>query len=302
MLKHEPSPTKPVGRPVKRASGMFKHWSQLAWLTRLKQAEWWPAARLSDGEAASLQRPGRRRLVLQQPDAGHVVLYTSAIVACAAAWLWLAGASATTPHVHAPDWRSYAYAVTMWQAMVVAMMTPTVVPWISVFARLTAQTEDQGSSPRAVGAFAGGYFVVWLGYSVAAAALQMALQGLGLLADHRVVLPLAGVVLVLAGSSQFLPLKRACLSHCRNPLTYFLARWKNRPTGGFRLGATHGAYCLGCCWLVMLSGFGVGLMNLAWMAVLTLVLCLEQVAPGVERIGQTAGLAMAAWGVVLLLT
>lgn len=245
---------------------------------------------------------GGRITPLQQPDAGHVVLYASAFVASGAAWQWLSGAAVSMPHLHEPDWRTFFYAVARWQAMVVAMMTPTVLPWISTLARLTAKGDDNGSSPRAVAAFSGGYFTIWLGYSTAAAALQAGLQRLGLLADDRVVVPLAGVMLVLAGVFQFLPLKRACLSHCRNPLTYFLARWKNGPTGGFRLGVTHGAYCLGCCWLIMLSGFGVGLMNLAWMALLTVVLCLEQVAPGGERIGQAAGLAMAAWGVALILT
>jgi len=247
-------------------------------------------------------RPGRRWLAAQRPPALRLVLYASALVACAAAWLWLAGESAATPHVHAPDWRSYASAVAMWQAMVVAMMTPTVLPWVSTFARLTARSGDGEPTALAVAAFPAGYFTIWLAYSAAAAAGQMALHQLGLLADDRVLAPLAGLVLILAGVSQFLPLKRACLAHCRNPLTYFLARWRNGPIGGFRLGVTHGAYCLGCCWLVMLSGFAVGLMNLGWMAALTVVLCLEQVAPGGERIGQVAGIAMAAWGVALILT
>ncbi|MGE3887071.1 MAG: DUF2182 domain-containing protein [Vicinamibacterales bacterium] len=190
----------------------------------------------------------------------------------------------------------------MWQAMVVAMMTPTVLPWVSTFARLTAPSGVGVPTALAVAAFPAGYFAIWLAYSAAAAALQTALQQLGLLADDRVAVPLGGAVLILAGLSQFLPLKRACLAHCRNPLTYFLARWRNGPIGGLRLGVTHGAYCLGCCWLVMLSGFGMGLMNLAWMAVLTLVLCLEQVAPGGERVGRAAGVAMAAWGLALILT
>lgn len=244
-------------------------------------------------------RPDRPRAA-RRPATLHLVLYASAFVACAAAWRWLAGAPATAPHVHAPGWRSYLYAVAMWQAMVVAMMTPTVVPWIAAFARLTGEPGG-ASSPRAVAAFPAGYFTIWMGFSAAAAALQVGLQGLGLVADDRVTVPLAGLVLILAGLSQFLPLKRACLAHCRNPLTYFLARWQNGPTGGFRLGVTHGAYCLGCCWLVMSSGFAVGLMNLAWMAALTVVLCVEQVAPGGERIGQAAGVAMAAWGLALIL-
>jgi predicted metal-binding membrane protein len=150
-------------------------------------------------------------------------------------------------------------------------------------------------------AFAGGYFVIWLGYSAAAAALQLGFERLVLLAGDRLVVPLAGAVLIGAGVSQFLPLKQACLAHCRNPLTYFLARWKHGPTGGFRLGAVHGAYCLGCCWLVMLTGFSMGVMNMAWMAVLTVVLAAEQVTPRGERLGRFFGVGLAAWGLTLLI-
>jgi predicted metal-binding membrane protein len=110
-----------------------------------------------------------------------------------------------------------------------------------------------------------------------------------------------GAVLVASGVSQFVPLRQACLSHCRNPLTYFLARWRDGPAGGFRMGAVHGAFCLGCCWMIMLSGFALGVMNLAWMAVLTAMVCLEQLAPNGVWLGRAFGAGLAVWGLVLLM-
>jgi Predicted metal-binding integral membrane protein (DUF2182) len=83
---------------------------------------------------------------------------------------------------------------------------------------------------------------------------------------------------------------------CGLPLSFLLSRWRGGPPHAFRLGATHGAYCVGCCWLLMLTGFAVGLMNLAWMALITLVLVTEQAAPGGVRLGRVFGAVLAAWG------
>jgi len=90
------------------------------------------------------------------------------------------------------------------------------------------------------------------------------------------------------------------LSHCRNPLSYFLARWENGPRGGFRFGLTHGAYCVGCCWAVMATGFAMGVMNMLWMALLTVLMCVEKLAPHGDRIGAAAAVGLMVWGVVLL--
>ena len=109
-----------------------------------------------------------------------------------------------------------------------------------------------------------------------------------------------GAVLMAAGLLYFTPFQRACLSHCRNPLTYFLMRWKNGPRGGFATGLTHGAYCVGCCWALMITGFAMGVMNVLWMVLLTLLICVEKLAPRGDRIGAVAAAAMAIWGVVLL--
>lgn len=216
-------------------------------------------------------------------------------MASLAAWAWLAGATPFAPHAHTLDTPSFALTVTMWQAMVVAMMAPVVAPWMAAYARLLAPA---GAAPTlgATASFVAGYFLVWLAYSTAAAALHVTLQRLGLLGPGGMAGMAGGVVLAGAGLVQFLPVRRACLRHCRNPLTYLLARWRNGPPGGLRLGVTHGAYCLGCCWLLMLTGLAMGVMNLAWMAGLTSVLVVEQTLPFGERVGRAFGVLLVALG------
>lgn len=184
----------------------------------------------------------------------------------------------------------------MWLAMVVVMMTPTVLPWLRAYATLVAPTPAERAWHLSV-PFAGGYFAVWLAYSVAMAAVQVALVAAGALVDDRLALRAGALVLIAAGAWQFAPVKAACLTHCRNPLTYFLARWKDGPVGGFRMGVAHGWFCLGCCWAVMLTALALGVMNLAWMAVLTVVIALEQIAPAGVFVGRVFGVVLLGWGV-----
>ncbi|MEZ5419095.1 MAG: DUF2182 domain-containing protein [Vicinamibacterales bacterium] len=183
----------------------------------------------------------------------------------------------------------------MWLSMVVVMMTPTVLPWVWAYATLVAPSPSARAWPAAA-PFVGGYFAVWLLYSAAMAALQTALAAAGVLTGDRLAGWAGPLVLIAAGAYQFAPLKTACLTHCRNPLTYFLARWRNGPVGGFRLGLAHGWYCLGCCWAVMLTALAIGVMDLAWMAALTVVVAVEQVAPAGVWAGRAFGAGLVAWG------
>ncbi len=239
----------------------------------------------------------------------RLLLLASALLVTAAAWLWLGRAEGfpgapsafLAPHHHRLDGRSFVYGVIMWQAMMIAMMTPALLRWLTAFAALIADPGGGASPLRPVAALAGGYFAVWLCYSLLAAAIQTALQQMNVLRDGRVGASSAGVLLILAGLFQFAPWKRACLTHCRNPLTYLLSRWRGGPRGGFHLGIAHGAYCVGCCWLLMLTGLAVGVMNMAWMAVLTLIVALEQIIPHGERVAGAFGVVIAGWGLVLLL-
>jgi predicted metal-binding membrane protein len=230
--------------------------------------------------------------------ATRLVLAASAVLALGAAWLWLAGAQVAQPHGNHWSRPTFFTAVVMWQAMMVATMTPAVAPWVGAYARLAGDANG-ALAVRPSFAFAGGYFAIWLVYSVAAALIQLAVTRAGLLPPEGPSPALAGAVLVAAGTFQFTPLKQACLSHCRNPLSYLLTRWRGGPPAAFRLGAAHGAYCVGCCWLLMLTGFGLGLMNLAWMALITLVLAIEQMAPGGMWLGRLFGGALVAAGLSL---
>ena len=190
---------------------------------------------------------------------------------------------------------AFALAAAMWLGMVVVMMTPTVTPWVRAYATLVAPPSGLRSRTAAA-TFVAGYAAVWLAYSLGMAALQVALTTAGTLLDGRLTTRAGGVVLIAAGAYQFVPLKAACLTHCRNPLTYFLARWNNGPVSGFRLGLAHGAYCLGCCWAVMLTALALGVMNLAWMLALTALVAVEQMAPGGIVVGRVFGALVGAWG------
>ncbi len=189
----------------------------------------------------------------------------------------------------------------MWMLMMVVMMLPAVLPWLTGFAALS---RDRGSGAIRGGwvALLGlGYLAAWLAFSVVGASLQIGLRSWGLMGVSAALLaPLAGLVLVGAGLYQVTPAKAACLEHCRTPMSYFLSRWRNGPAGAFRMGLSHGAFCVGCCWALMLTGFALGVMNLAWMAVLTVVIAVETLAPRGERIGRLAGAALVVWGLIVL--
>jgi predicted metal-binding membrane protein len=163
----------------------------------------------------------------------------------------------------------------MWFIMMTAMMAPTVSPWVLSFNRL-------GGNPLI---FSSGYAVAWLLYSIAAASIQ-------LLLPHDVPKAIAAGILFAAGAFQFAPLKRACLMHCRNPLTYFLTRWRDGASGGFRMGFHHGVFCVACCWALMATTIAVGVMSLWWMAALAVVTLAEQVSPWGDGVRIVVGVAL----------
>ncbi len=193
-------------------------------------------------------------------------------------------------------------AIAMWMAMMSVMMLPAVLPWFQIYGKLAAPTVSRAGMPHLVPLFATGYLGAWLFYSVIGAFLQVWLQAHTLLTwDLRVGTMVGAIVLVGAGLYQWTPLKAACLRHCRNPLTYFLTRWRNGPRGAWKMGLDHGIHCVGCCWALMALGFVLGLMNLLWMAGLTALVAVEQVAPRGKEVGRAVGVVLVLWGVAALL-
>ena len=207
---------------------------------------------------------------------------------------------ALLPHTGPHGLAGFGAIAAMWLVMMIAMMLPAVMPWLMMFATM-AQGTWRGRY-AAVAEFTSGYFAIWLGYSLFAAALQVIMQrNAAAGTDLRVSSAIGGAMLLAAGAFQLSSLKESCLAHCRSPLSFFLARWDDGPRGPFRMGFRHGLYCLGCCWALMALSFALGVMNLLWMAALTLVICVEKLAPGGNRWSRVFAAAFAAWGTILLI-
>lgn len=212
-----------------------------------------------------------------------IVLACLALAAALAiAWL-VRGAGLSMDAMMAPPW-SAAYLVlafAMWALMMAAMMLPSATPMILLHARVARQGGG-GPLPRATQVFVLVYLVLWSGFALLAALAQAALvsagavSAMGLALGDR--LAVAGL-LALAAAWQLAPLKRACLDKCRSPLTFLLRGFRPGWRGSLKLGFAHGAYCIGCCWALMLLLFVGGVMNLAWIAGLGAVVVAEKYGP-----------------------
>ena len=182
--------------------------------------------------------------------------------------------------------------------MMALMMGPTVWPWIQAFDRFGHAGSGRAARTIASAVFTSGYLAAWLIYAAAAASLQLGLSRMGAFDAVSGLAPMAGAgVLAVAGLFQFAPLKHACLMHCRNPIGFFLSRWRDGTGSGFRMGFGHGRFCVGCCWALMATSLAVGVMSLWWMTALAAIAFTEQVAPGGNRLRIPIGIALIAGAV-----
>jgi len=192
---------------------------------------------------------------------------------------------------------SWTLSFAMWATMMVAMMTPSATPAILLYGRVHghAAAQGRGAGLAPTSAFAAGYLALWIAFSALATSAQVALEHSGLLTSTYLGSRsrwLSAGLLALAGAYQLSPLKNACLAKCRAPASFFARHWRPGVAGALRLGALHGLYCLGCCWLLMALLFVGGVMNLAWIAALTVLVLAEKLLPKGEWIGRGAGLAL----------
>ncbi len=197
--------------------------------------------------------------------------------------------------------RHFALMFFMWWVMMVAMMLPSAAPTILLYARAASNARD-GVKP-ATGGFLIGYLLVWGAFSLAATLLQLLFERAGLLAPMFMASQsrwLSAAVLLSAGIYQLSPLKNICLRHCRNPAEFLAGHYRPGSNGALRMGIRHGTYCVGCCWLLMTLLFVGGVMNLAWIALLTVMVAAEKLF----RWGRYVSIGMAvgciAWGAILL--
>ena len=191
----------------------------------------------------------------------------------------------------------------MWAVMMAAMMLPSAAPLLLLYDGVLRRRPESGRAAIQVYAMGAGYLLVWMTFSLGATVLQRVLSVM-LILDPMMEMPdraAIGATLLLAGAYQLTPWKAACLSQCRSPLSFVMRRWREGVSGAVRMGVEHGAYCLGCCWALMLLLFAGGVMNLAVIVGLTAIVLLEKLTrPGVwiSRVLGALLLAAGAWFMV----
>jgi predicted metal-binding membrane protein len=197
----------------------------------------------------------------------------------------------------ADGWFTFA----MWAVMMVGMMAPTALPMLLLFAAARAGRDPTGLSLATL-TFGLGYIAVWTGFSAGATLAQYGLHQAALLSPAMMSSSgrLNGAVLLAAGAYQLTPWKAKCLTHCRSPLGFLMTKWHDGATGAFQMGFQHGVFCLGCCWAIMCLLFVVGVMNLVWIAMMTVFVLIEKVGPAGAFVGRLAGVAMVLWGIAVI--
>ena|SRR5579864_2134762 len=199
----------------------------------------------------------------------------------------------------------FAYVFAMWAVMMIGMMTPSAAPMMLIYARVGRQAWTQGKPFAATGWFVAGYLLVWTNFAAAATVAQWALERAALLDPMMASTSqiLGGIVLIAAGLYQWTPLKDTCLRQCQSPLVFIQRQggFRRDPAGAMLLGLHHGAYCVGCCWVLMALLFVGGIMNVLWIAAISIFVLLEKVVPIGNWIARIAGLGFAAAGGWLLI-
>lgn len=185
----------------------------------------------------------------------------------------------------------------MWWSMMMAMMLPSAAPAI-----LTYGTIARKLPPAHPMLFALGYAAVWSAFATSATALQVwaaeviPLTGMMAIVSRSV----GGLLLVVAGLYQLTPVKRACLTKCQTPLFYLAHHWRSGAAGAFRMGLSHGLYCLGCCWVLMLLLFYGGVMDFRWIIGLALYVAAEKLVPVRFKLQEFAAAALITWGLTVI--
>jgi predicted metal-binding membrane protein len=239
----------------------------------------------------------------------RIVILIGVVAVALAGWSYLLYDASRMAVMHASGmgepavrgWQAADFAVVfiMWAAMMAAMMLPGAMPTLLLFAHAHRNRSSAAVLPGWY--FAAGYVAAWALFSVAATLAQWGLHEAALLSpmmllsDRRV----AGALLFGVGVYQFTPFKATCLRHCQSPLGFLLSRWRNGLSGAFRMGFSHGSYCVGCCWALMGILFAVGVMNVAWVAGVAAFVAIEKLFPVLRY---PAGLVLIGCAMWLLLS
>ena len=190
----------------------------------------------------------------------------------------------------------------MWAVMMAGMMVPSAAPMILIYAAVARKAQDQGTPIASSAIFTAGYIFMWTLFSLAVTLVQWQLDRAALISPMMVSnSPKFGAVLLIgAGIYQWLPAKNSCLEHCRSPFHFISSHWKQGKMGAWMMGVSHGTFCIGCCWALMLLLFVGGVMNILWISAITLFVLLEKLLPLGRLGGKISGILMVFAGSAVL--
>jgi predicted metal-binding membrane protein len=185
----------------------------------------------------------------------------------------------------------------MWAVMMVGMMLPSAAPLILLILGVYRRRDDRHTRLNSM-LFVSGYLLAWTIFSLAAASGQIALHHAALLSANMAARSgvLTAAILIITGVYQWLPIKNACLAHCRSPLNFLSEHWREGPAGAVRMGFLHGLFCVGCCWALMTLLFVAGVMNLLWVAAIAVFVLVEKLSRQGLLLGRVAGVLLILWG------
>ena len=258
------------------------------------------AMKLTDVNDQQPVRPvARRRAPVIWPWLVVVAAWTLALLAVLTNQSYLINHHYLLEQSHLPVLVALVVFLACWQVMTVGMMLPSSMPMLYMMVHASRRQKHTWAIQAA---FLAGYAFVWTAFAVAAF--------LGDTQVHRLVRSwfwlythswlIGAATFALAGGFQFSPFKERCLKQCRSPFSFFVRYYRKGVGAAWRLGLRHGAFCLGCCWALMLVMFGLGVSSLVWMAVLAGVMVIEKTFPGGQRLSPFIGVALLGLAVLWL--
>jgi predicted metal-binding membrane protein len=239
--------------------------------------------------------PVRRPALRISPAAVVLVLLSAALVTWIVTVQRMRGMDAGP----GTDLGGLGWYVGIWVTMMAAMMFPSAAPMVFLFHRVSRERAARGQPVVPTWIFALSYLAVWTAYGLVAYGLYRLVVhfDLGFLDWDRGGRYVAGGAIAGAGIYELTPLKSVCLRHCRGPLHFLLHGWRNGVTGALRMGTQHGAYCVGCCWGLMVVLFALGVMSLTWMAVVAALIFAQKVIPKGEHLPKVFAIAFIGVGI-----
>ena len=229
-----------------------------------------------------------------RPDALRSVILVLLLGLAAAAWVALVW----QPHdMHVAMASRAAPFLAIWVVMMVAMMLPTAAPMILAFHSAQTAKRHPNVAFDSTWAFVAAYLLVWALSGIAAYAGVLAAAAVQPALGPATAGEIGGLILMVAGIYQLTPVKQRCLSECRTPI--IMTSWHDETAGTYRMGLLHGVYCLGCCWLLFVALFPLG-MTIEAMAAVTLVILGEKTLPRPEFVSYGAAAALVVCGLLMV--